>query len=124
MSTPSMVYSTTAPWPGQDDGDEGRQRRGLAIAATCKIEHTPVGYKVRSQSGNGSYVVNTGGEPFCTCLDFEKRQQPCKHVYAVEFLIRREELDGATIETQAMRVTYGQDWPAYNAAQIHEGTIS
>ena len=105
-----------------DDGQTGRQQRGMAIAALVHIGKNRLGYKVPSQSGNGSYVVNTDGEPFCTCPDFEKRQQPCKHVYAVEFLIQREERpDGTTIETKALRVTYGQDWPAYNAAQIHEG---
>ena len=67
-------------------------------------------------------MVNLDGEPFCSCPDFEKRQQPCKHIYAVEIIIQREERpDGTTVETQAMRVTYSQDWPAYNAAQVHEG---
>jgi hypothetical protein len=28
--------------------------------------------------------------------------------------------DGTTTVTKTMRVTYGQDWPAYNAAQTHE----
>ena len=105
-----------------DDGDAGRQQRGMAIAAVVQITKNKIGYKVPSQSGSGSYVVNTDGDPFCSCPDFEQRQQPCKHVYAVEFLIQREERpDGTTIETQAVRVTYRQDWPAYNAAQIHEG---
>ncbi len=104
-----------------DDGDVGRQLRGMAIAARVGIQKNPVGYKVPSQSGNGSYVVNIDGEPFCTCPDFERRQQPCKHIYAVEFIIQREERPGGTtIETKTMRVTYRQDWPAYNAAQVHE----
>ena len=104
-----------------DDGPEGRRQRGMAIAALVLVEKNRLGYKVPSQSGNGSYVVNLDGEPFCTCPDFEKHQQPCKHIYAVEFIIQREERpDGVTIETKAMRVTYRQDWPAYNAAQTHE----
>lgn len=104
-----------------DDGDEGRQRRGLAIAALVRIEKNRLGYKVPSQSGRGSYIVNTDGEPFCTCPDFEKRRRPCKHIAAIEYVIQREEReDGTTIETRAARVTYSQDWPAYNAAQEHE----
>ena len=104
-----------------DDGDVGRQLRGMAIAARVGIQKNPVGYKIPSQSGSGSYVVNIDGEPFCTCPDFERRQQPCKHIYAVEFIIQREERpDGTTIETKTMRVTYRQDWPAYNAAQTEE----
>lgn len=98
-----------------------RQEKGLQIAALARIEKNRLGYKVPSQSGNGSYIVNIDGEPFCTCPDFETRQQPCKHIYAVEFTIRREERpDGTTVVTKTMSVTYGQNWPAYNAAQTHE----
>ena len=80
-----------------------------------------MGYQIASQSGNGSYVVNVDGDPFCSCPDFEKRQERCKHIFAVDFIIQREERpNGVTIETKAMRVTYRQDWPAYNAAQTHE----
>ena len=104
-----------------DDGDAGRQQRGMAIAALTPVVKNKLGYKVPSQSGSGSYVVNLDGEPFCTCPDFEKHQQPCKHIYAVEFIIQREERpDGVTIETKTTRVTYRQDWPAYNAAQTNE----
>ena len=104
-----------------DDGDYGRQQRGLAIAALVPVEKNRLGYKVPSQSGNGSYVVSVDGEPFCTCQDFQERQKPCKHIFAVDFIIQREErLDGDAIATKAMRVTYRRDWPAYNAAQTNE----
>jgi len=100
---------------------DARQERGLVIANQAKIIKTPVGWKVPSQSGTGSYVVNLNGEPFCTCPDFEARRQPCKHIYAVEFTLKREERpDGTTVVTKTMRVTYGQDWTAYNDAQTHE----
>ena len=121
MNPQSQIYSTVAPWPGQDGGDEERRQRCMAIAALVLVEKNCLGYKVPSQSGNGSYVVSVDGEPFCTCPDFEKRQEPCKHIYAVEFIIQREErLDGVTIETKTMRATYRQSWSAYNAAQTHE----
>ena len=112
----------TALGPGDpDDGDVGRQQRGMAIAALTQIEKNRLGYKIASQSGNGSYVVTPGDDPFCTCPDFEMRQERCKHIYAVEFIIQREERPGGvTIETKTTRVTYRQDWPAYNAAQTHE----
>ena len=43
------------------------------MAENSKIVKTPVGYKVPSQSGNGSYIVNLDHKtPFCTCPDFEK----------------------------------------------------
>jgi transposase len=102
---------------------DARQERGLQIAATAKIEKNQLGmWKVPSQAGNGiSYVVNLDhGHPFCSCPDFEKGNH-CKHLYAVEYVAQREtKPDGTTIETQAMRVTYAQDWPVYNAAQTHE----
>ena len=61
MNPQSDVNSTVAPWPGQDDGDEGRRQRGLAIAALVNIKKNKLGYAVPSQSGSGSYVVNTDG---------------------------------------------------------------
>ena len=101
---------------------DARQERGLAIAATSKIEQNKLGWKVPSQSGNGAYIVNLDhGEPFCTCPDYEKRHQPCKHIHAVEYVIQREtKPDGAITYTEAIRVTYNQDWTAYNSAQTHE----
>ena len=119
-----MLEAVTALGPNDpDDGDAGRQARGLAIAAVVNITKNKLGYKVPSQSGHGAYVVNASEHnPCCTCPDFENRKARCKHVYAVEFLIQREErVDGTVVNTRGVRVTYGQDWPAYNAAQTHEG---
>lgn len=101
---------------------DARQERGLVIAATNKIEQNKLGWKVPSQSGNGSYIVNLDhGEPFCSCPDFEKRHQPCKHIHAVEYVIQREtKPDGTTTVTEAIRVTYNQDWHNYNEAQYNE----
>ena len=87
----NQAFTATALAPGDpDDGDAGRQQRGMAIAARVSIEKNRLGYKVPSQSGNGSYVVNVDDDPFCTCPDFEKRQERCKHVYAVEFTVHRD----------------------------------
>ncbi len=100
---------------------DARQERGLKIAALSKIEKNKLGWKVPSQSGNGTYIVNLdSGQPFCTCPDFEKGHK-CKHIYAVEYVMQRERKpDGTTIDTMAVRVTYTQDWVAYNQAQTHE----
>jgi transposase len=101
---------------------DAREERGLVIAATSKIEKNKLGWKVPSQSGNGSYIVNLDhGSPFCTCPDFEKRQQPCKHIHAVEYVIQREtKPDGTTSLTQSVKMTCTQEWPAYDNAQMHE----
>ena len=75
-----------------DDGDAGRQIRGMAIAAVVAIQKVNIGYKVPSQSGNGNYIVSIGDTPFCSCPDYERRQQPCKHLYGVWCLNQREEM--------------------------------
>ena len=101
---------------------DAREERGLQIANTMKIEKNILGYKVPSQSGNGTYIVNLDhGTPFCTCPDFEKRQQPCKHIHAVEFVIKKEtKPDGTTIETKSVKMTCTQEWHEYDDAQMHE----
>jgi len=40
---------------------------------------------------------------------------------ALEYVVQRKTRpDGTTVVTQAMRVTYGQKWPTYDNAQMHE----
>jgi transposase len=105
---------------------DGREQRGLAIAALCKIDQRNGVWLVPSQSGNGRYSVtqNAQGRK-CSCPDYETRGEKCKHIYAVEFTQKREVgSNGAETVTRSMtiteRITYKQDWPAYNQAQAHE----
>jgi transposase len=56
----------------------------------------------------------------CTCPDFDERQLPCKHVMAVEYTIKREITPEGEIVTESVKVTYSQDWAAYNKAQCEE----
>src|SRR5712691_4802456 len=107
--------------------DGGRKERGQAIAAQNRIRHTPKGYLVPSQSGQGKYaVVVDGDKATCTCPDYELRAEACKHVYAVRIVIQREFdfANGTVTETvsvtKTVKRTYTQDWPAYNAAQTSE----
>ena len=100
-----MLEVVTALGPNDpDDGDAGRQARGLAIAAVVHITKNKLAYKVPSQSGPSAYVVNASEHnPCCTCPDFEKRKARCKHVYAVQFLIQREErVDGTVVNTRGV----------------------
>jgi transposase len=100
-----------------------RRQRGLEIAATARIAKDGRNkWTVPSQSLNGRYTVTKAGDELrCSCPDYELRGQTCKHGFAVEFVIRRETApDGTVTETRAARVTYSQNWPAYNAAQTAE----
>lgn len=73
--------------------DNGREQRGLMIAATVRIGHNKGGcWRVPSQTDSGViYSVDlAGNSPTCTCPDYSTRQERCKHIYAVEFSLRRE----------------------------------
>lgn len=98
------------------------QERGLAIANSNTIEQNMLGWKVPSQSGNGTYIVNLDhGQPYCTCPYFETEHKKCQHIYAVEFIVQRERHpDGTETVTETLKVTYTQNWAVYNEAQMHE----
>ena len=124
------------------DPTELRRQRGLIIAAICPIK--PDGkdhrYRVPSQKGKAHYLVNIdpkkGPHWQCSCPDYEARKLPCKHVFAVQFVLQRDtnedgsttvtqtltitEREGKAPQTVAFRATYKQDWPAYNTAQTSE----
>lgn len=102
-----------------------RQERGIQLAERGHSVKQDNGWQVLSQSGNGHYLVQLDNGPRCTCQDFEQRQQPCKHIYAVEQRITWDTApDGSqiitTTEIKTVKATYKQNWPAYNAAQIEE----
>jgi hypothetical protein len=105
---------------------DARQQKGLEIAATLNITPKGDSWIVPSQTLVGRYTVTRGNDGLeCSCPDFELRHSICKHGYAVEFFLKRETMtapNGETTvtETRAMRVTYPQNWPAYNAAQCAE----
>lgn len=106
---------------------DAREQRGLVIAATSKIDRKSKGvFIVPSQSGAGRYTVCPDPhKPFCSCPDHEEHGGMCKHLYAVQFVLKREENpDGSVTETQTVtftqKKTYPQNWPAYNAAQTSE----
>lgn len=127
MSTAAPLAVATPAKPS--DPAELRRQRGQAIAAVCRIENRDGLWVVPSQSGAGRYYVDAI-RPHCSCKDFEARSQPCKHVFAVRYVIERESHPDGTEtvtetltvsrQTTAPRPTYKQDWPAYNAAQIAE----
>ena len=105
-----------------------REQRGVIIAAVCKLANTKDGWIVPSQSGaEKMYRVNLAKQT-CTCPDHQEAGHKCKHIYAVEYRLKRcENVNGTTTTTQTVTVTeavkrptYKQDWPAYNRAQTNE----
>lgn len=107
---------------------EPREIKGLEIAAKTKLTRKGKSnlWLVPSQSGLAEkYSVALDSEkPSCTCRDHEFTNDKCKHIFAVEYTIQREQTsDGQTITTETVKVTrktYSQNWPAYNAAQTTE----
>ena len=105
---------------------EERELKALEIAAKSKLTRRGKTWLVPSQSVRGAqYTVKLDpNEPECSCPDFEGRKLRCKHIFAVEYTIERDETpDGETVFTESFKVTrrtYPQDWKAYNAAQQHE----
>src|SRR5215203_448983 len=102
-----------------------RQIKALQIAAKSKLTRKGNVWTVPSQAGHGEYTVALDNEkPSCTCRDHEFTSARCKHIFAVEYTIQREQTaDGATITTETVKITrktYPQNWPAYNAAQTQE----
>src|SRR5690606_9636306 len=102
---------------------EPRQIRGLALAQAARIKQIVASnWLVPSQSNNGGYLVDTD-KGTCTCPDHELRgeQVVCKHRWAVEYARHHVTApDGSTTVVDTMRITYTQDWSAYNAAQCNE----
>ncbi len=106
---------------------DAREQRGLVIAAVCKLSKKNGVWQVPSQSPGMTekiYAVDLKAQT-CTCPDHAENGHKCKHIYAVEFTIKREfNQDGTVTETKTMtfteKKTYPQNWPAYNAAQSVE----
>jgi len=98
-----------------------REQKGKDIAARLKIERKDNLWIVPSQTGKGKYTVDLD-VPLCSCPDFELRGLKCKHIFAVEYSIKHESdtESQTTTVTKTVRVTYKQDWPAYNMAQTNE----
>ena len=96
--------------------------QGQDIARKSLIERTEKGYRVSSLTCRGHYIVNLEGSGTCTCQDLETHQLRCKHISAVEYFLQQEALDnGSNVEEPPVqRVSYRQNWPAYNAAQVYE----
>jgi transposase len=107
---------------------DARQQRALALVASRRkhIKHVAGARWLVPSATNasGGYVVDADAQT-CSCPDHEERGTKCKHIWAVLHIRQEVTLpDGATVTatvTAQARITYRQDWPAYNAAQCDEG---
>src|SRR5215831_3587683 len=105
---------------------EERELKALQIAAKSKLTRRGKTWLVPSQSVRGAQhtVKLDPQEPQCSCPDFDSRKQRCKHIFAVEYTVEREQTsEGETIFTESFKVTrrtYSQNWSAYNLAQTQE----
>lgn len=108
---------------------ETRVDRARRIAATKgAIKHVKAQvYAVKSQEGICVYRVTLDDErPSCTCPDAvsrgpaDFRAKPCKHFLGVRFYLTPEGATPKDEQAKRLRVTYKQDWSAYNAAQTRE----
>lgn len=102
-----------------------REERGKLIFENGKIAQKDNYWIVGSQGSFKAYKVSFNGhEPKCTCQDCQLRKGKCKHIYAVEFYIKRKiNKKGKLTETKGVRVTYNQKWSAYNKSQTNEKLI-
>lgn len=103
---------------------DARQERGLALVTgkAKRIKHIACAkYLVPSaQEGAGGYVVDVDAAT-CSCPDHETRSVRCKHLWALSYFRKEVAMpDGTTVVTESVRVTYSQNWPAYNRAQCEE----
>jgi len=101
---------------------DAREMRGIEIAKTSRIRKNEREWIVPSQSGRGKYRVWENGHGYlCSCPDCQFRRQKCKHIWAIEhWTTRRVDMNGNETMESGMRVTYAQEWPAYNKAQTSE----
>lgn len=100
-----------------------REERGKLLLKSAKIIKTPSGWRVPSQtSANRSYLVKyKNHEPKCECPDCVMRRKKCKHIYAVEFYIKRKiDKEGRVTQTKGVKITYAQKWNAYDKSQTNE----
>jgi hypothetical protein len=102
-----------------------RQMRGIAMAKWAKIQSRRPGiYLVPSATDakhHYTVIQDSEGES-CSCPDHELTQARCKHVWAVEYSRRSEQMPDGSVKTEeTLKVTYQQaNWSAYNSAQCHE----
>jgi transposase len=98
-----------------------RASRGMEISATLQITCQDNVWLVPSQSSVRQYTVDLNATPpRCSCPDYASHGLKCKHIFAVEYTIRRESGETLPDTPKPVSRTYRQAWPAYNTSQCME----
>lgn len=99
-----------------------RKQKGYEIANTKKVVMNGYKWVVPSQNSNKTYdVILRLDKSVCTCPDFVERGLKCKHIFAVEITTSKTlNQDGTTTIVQTKKITYSQNWKAYDKSQIEE----
>lgn len=102
-----------------------REERGKLIFERGRIAKKDNYWVVGSQTSFKVYKVKFNGhEPTCTCPDCQLRKGKCKHIFAVELYIKKQiDEKGKITETRGVKVSYSQDWKAYNKSQTNEKIV-
>lgn len=103
-----------------------REERGKLLAKSTRIRKIPQGWRVTSQTNQSQdYIVRfIKNNPKCSCLDCEMRKKKCKHIYAVEFYVKRQiDEEGKITQTKGVKISYSQDWKAYDKSQTNEKLV-
>jgi transposase len=96
-----------------------RKQRGFELAKVSKITEKNGVWQVPSATSlNKTYQVELMLEGAkCTCEDYKERGLKCKHYFAVQYILTKTtNRDGTTTITQTKRITYPQNWKAYDLA--------
>ncbi len=110
-----------------------RKEKGIEIATKFNLsQQENKTWMVPSQSGRGKYMVNVDAKPpNCTCPDFEINQAKCKHIFAVEITLQKQQgpnqaVNAKTVKAEKLsqskkaKPTYSQKWTEYNQAQTNQ----
>lgn len=104
-----------------------REERGKLLCNSVRIEKTAENiWRVGSQTNpSKEYKVKfRGHNPHCNCPDCQISKVKCKHIYAVEFYIKMQiDEEGKLTETRGVKISYAQDWKAYDKSQTSEKLV-
>ena len=100
---------------------DARQAKGFALATNSEIIREGNIWIVPSESSSKTYIADLFLQT-CTCPDFEKNKIKCKHLHAVDYLVRKESNLPLPAPVKTTRPTYKQQWHQYNLSQTREAS--